>query len=53
MTNPFKAVNEKLQGQTDEMLSLILVILALLSFVVAWKGSPVLKAALITWWVIP
>lgn len=50
---PFDMVNGYLKGRTDQVLTVICIVLALAMLVIAVKGSPALKALAVVWVVTP
>ena len=46
-------VNHKLAGEPDYALTIILLGLSLFGFIMALFGPPVIKAAIIAYWIVP
>lgn len=53
MIHPATWLNEKLGGWPDEWLTLLLVLIAVFLVFVAWKSSPLTKAVIATWVLLP
>lgn len=53
MSNPWKALGEKLEGQPEEVISFALIVLAIALIVIAIKGPVQLKALALAYIIIP
>lgn len=50
---PFNMLNDKIKGEPEKVITVLLILVILVYVVIAWKGSPVFKAAALFWAVTP